>query len=543
MNQEYLNSLLNQARQAIETKNLKLAEELCQKALELSPDSSEVNQLIQHIQILSQKWSKLLVKHLQKSNIYHSSGQMQKCIQQLNLALEISQEYSIKLRLDLLLPPIYQSREDVIDWKHRFEENLNLLLKEHQAIIEPTIELEPSPLFLLYQEFNDRELKSKLAQLYLQLLKPFQLEYEGKPAETIKKLGIYSSFFYNHSVTHYFSHLLCSIPEDKYELYLITPESMPEDEQTFRLKNHYHHHVKIPDKRESGTMKKAYETLSQLNLDILIYTDIGADPFTYCLAFGRAAKTQCVLSGDPGTTGIPSIDYFISYDLMELANAQDFYSETLIKLKGLPIAYPEPQLKSPIQSRQDLNLPLNKNLYTCPMTLYKIHPDFDIALKTILDKDPQAHIIFFNLQTKKHLYKRLIERFSNTIGHLERISFLNWMSFEDFLAVLQHSQVVLDTFHFGGGSTAFLTLATGTPMVTWPSSFLRGRTCSALYQLMNLDDCIAHSRDDYPELAVKIATNPDYQQQLRQTILSNKHIIFNQYDEGIQAFIEFLESV
>ena len=46
------------------------------------------------------------------------------------------------------------------------------------------------------------------------------------------------------------------------------------------------------------------------------------------------------------------------------------------------------------------------------------------------------------------------------------------------------SDVVLDTFPFGGGVTSLQTLAMGAPLVTLPSRFLRGRLTLALYRQM-----------------------------------------------------------
>ena len=47
-------------------------------------------------------------------------------------------------------------------------------------------------------------------------------------------------------------------------------------------------------------------------VDVLVYTDIGMDQTTYSLAFSRLAPVQCTTWGHPETTGIATIDYFVS---------------------------------------------------------------------------------------------------------------------------------------------------------------------------------------------------------------------------------------
>ena len=63
------------------------------------------------------------------------------------------------------------------------------------------------------------------------------------------------------------------------------------------------------------------------------------DPITYFLAFARLAKVQCVSWGHPVTTGLTTIDYFVSHQLLEEEDpvaAQSHYSEKLILLSQPP---------------------------------------------------------------------------------------------------------------------------------------------------------------------------------------------------------------
>jgi predicted O-linked N-acetylglucosamine transferase (SPINDLY family) len=81
-----------------------------------------------------------------------------------------------------------------------------------------------------------------------------------------------------------------------------------------------------------NTLEEWCKTISSQNLDILIYPEIGIHPMTIQLASMRLAPIQIASWGHPETTGLPTIDYFISAELFEDGNSVNNYSEKLIKL-------------------------------------------------------------------------------------------------------------------------------------------------------------------------------------------------------------------
>src|SRR5205807_2207952 len=127
--------------------------------------------------------------------------------------------------------------------------------------------------------------------------------------------------------------------------------------------------------------RKHLETVQQQiaarQLDVLFYLDIGMDPFTYFLAFARLAPVQCTSLGHPLTSGIPTVDYYLSSRELEPAGAQEHYSEHLVLLENIPNYFARPQLSGPPRCRRDFGLEDDSHLYLCVQALFKIHPDFD----------------------------------------------------------------------------------------------------------------------------------------------------------------------
>jgi hypothetical protein len=59
-------------------------------------------------------------------------------------------------------------------------------------------------------------------------------------------------------------------------------------------------------------MNECTARLRAAQLDILVYPELGIDPFGYFLAFSRMATVQATWLGHPETSGIATIDYFLS---------------------------------------------------------------------------------------------------------------------------------------------------------------------------------------------------------------------------------------
>ncbi len=120
-----------------------------------------------------------------------------------------------------------------------------------------------------------------------------------------------------------------------------------DDDYSRFIRQHAERSVVVPE-----DLAAARRLIEALELDVLFYQDIGMEPFSYWLAFSRLAPVQCVSFGHPDTTGIPTMDYFISNDLYETPAAQTHYSERLFLLHDLgSLAYyyrpPAPQPSKP----------------------------------------------------------------------------------------------------------------------------------------------------------------------------------------------------
>ena len=126
-------------------------------------------------------------------------------------------------------------------------------------------------------------------------------------------------------------------------------------------------------------------------------------------------------------------------------------------------------------------------------------------------------------------------------SYVNRVVFLPVLPHLEYLAMLQMSDVVLDTLHFGGGVTAYECIRSGVPFVTLPLDYLRSRVALGLYKFINVMDCVAKNKMDYVSLAVQIGSDESKQNQIRKKIVENLSPLLDT-EAGISNFIQWFHS-
>lgn len=137
--------------------------------------------------------------------------------------------------------------------------------------------------------------------------------------------------------------------------------------------------------------------LRSADLDILVYPEVGMDPVTYFLSYARLAPVQVAWMGHPDTTGVATIDYYLSSDV-EVPSASKHYTEDLYKFQNLGTVLidiyqphatsqhssPRTSLLERARLVEQLGLPRAAHMYIIPQPLYRLHGDFDQVLSKIL---------------------------------------------------------------------------------------------------------------------------------------------------------------
>ncbi|CAA0104351.1 Uncharacterised protein [BD1-7 clade bacterium] len=383
--------------------------------------------------------------------------------------------------------------------------------------------------YLAYQGKNDRDLQAAHSQ-FLYTLFP-QIHYTADHCktntETIinskittkKSLAICSNNFRNNTAGKFFIGLPEKIDKESWDVTLLLPPHLKNDKYTERYKTLACDVIWLPE-----NIIDAQKLIAKLELDCIFYPELTLTPYIQLLAHARLAHVQFTTWGHPVTSGIPTIDYYLSSTLMEPHNAQAHYTEKLICLSHFPTWYEPSYLQQSTLNRSHFKLPEHGALYCCGHQAFKFHPDFDEILANILRKDTSSHIVLINAWNPDSLMDAVKARMQKTIPDVfPRIIFLNRLNILEYLVLSKLVDVHLDPLHFGGGRTSFDLFANEKVIVTWPGEFQRGRVTSACYALMGMNEAVANNWDDYVDIAVNIANNHELREALESSIARNKH--------------------
>ena len=414
-----------------------------------------------------------------------------------------------------MLPQIYSSSEEMLRWRTRLTENIERLRNENLRL---PLDGHPAPtLFgLAYQGLDDRA----ILEAYSSLMQPPSMEIP-KPARGTKiRVGFISRFFRDHTIGRLNVGVVEHLDRSDFEVIVFSIGDYS-DALAMRFRAAADRFVVLPQ-----TLPVARQMILAESIDILFYTDLGMDPLTYTLAHSRLAPVQCTTWGHPVTSGISTIDYFISSTLLETGDSQSQYSEKLALLPQLAIYYEQPELPALRKSRADFGISAQTHVYGCLQTLLKLHPEFDAVLAAILRRDP-AGVVLLIKGLHDHWEQQLTARWQAAIPDVAaRIRFVPRVSREDFLSLTSKCDVMLDPIHFCGGNTSYEALAFGVPIVTFRSHYLRGRLTTAMYEMMEMPECIADALEDYVDIAVRLGTDGDYRKSISSKIVARGEALF-----------------
>jgi predicted O-linked N-acetylglucosamine transferase (SPINDLY family) len=485
-------------------------------------------------------------------NICVAGGLYERAVHYSDRMLELSPTPDIVVTKQLLLPCIQQSRESIRETRARYAQGLAEALSSDTPLQGPAavpgktsfFVASHTAFYLAYHGENNRELQIDLARMYLKRMPELAVtaehcsRAERRPGRL--RVGFISRFLCKHSIGATTRGLIDRLSREAFEVYALRITPAVDDETTQLIRASADHAVDL-----EVDLAKARRQIAALELDVLFYQDIGMEPRSYLLAFARLAPVQCLSFGHPDTTGIPTMDYFVSNDLFEPAGAQAHYSEELFLLQDLPTLayYYKPRLPKAPVSRERWGFTTAETLYVCPQTLFKVHPEFDELLQGILMRDPNAVPVFID-GSFKEWSESLRARFRRAFpAAAHRIRFVPRQSYAAFLELLAVADVILDTPHFNGMNTSLEAFALGKPVVTWPGTMQRGRHTQAMYRKMGLLDAIAADARSYVDIAVRLGTDRAYARSFSERILAKNSALYE--DPRVVREFErfFLEAV
>ncbi|HVF36121.1 MAG TPA: hypothetical protein VND91_12435, partial [Candidatus Saccharimonadia bacterium] len=197
------------------------------------------------------------------------------------------------------------------------------------------------------------------------------------------RVGFVSPSLHHHTVGRLFRAFPLGLPRERFETFVFDLGGADDDAIT-SLRAKVEHFVSGP--RDA---RAAVARIRAAALDVLVFVDVGMDWRMQFLASFRLAPTQYVTWGHPVTTGLDTIDGFISNDAMEPPDGERHYTEPLLRLPHLGVCYSPPPARGPPApcDRSEVGV-----RYFCPQAAFKLLPSHDELFARILAAVPLAHL-------------------------------------------------------------------------------------------------------------------------------------------------------
>jgi protein O-GlcNAc transferase len=397
------------------------------------------------------------------------------------------------------------------------------------------------PFALAYMEESNRDLLERYGRLCVRLMQEWSgaqalVAPERPPDGRVIRVGIASQYFRDHSVWHALMRgWFEQIDRRRFELhaFYLGAHTDAETERCRRLAARFH----------MGAMglRGWAEAIRNSRLHALIYPEVGMDPMTAKLACLRLAPHQLASWGHPETTGLPTIDAFLSAQGMEPPAAEAYYTEKLIALPNLGVSYPRSATRAELPE-----LRAARPIFVCAGTPFKYMPQHDGAFAEIARRLGRCSFVFFVHQGRLDLSERLLHRLREAFARVglrveDHVTFLPWLNRSRFYGLMQDADVFLDSVGFSGFNTAMQALECALPIVTVEGKFLRGRFASAVLQRIGLDELVARSDEDYVRIAVRLAGDSQFRESVRERIVARRDILFDDV-APIRAMEDYLAS-
>lgn len=451
-------------------------------------------------------------------------------------------------KLFLNIPALFEHEADVIASRNEFRQSLlelrsqwNLSFKQI-ALEAPKFVGSHQPYHLAYQYFENQDILSLYGSICCDLMaewmKSIELPKTQLEACSKIKIGIISDQIRYHSVWNAITKgFVVNLNKSEFEIHLYALNNT-EDEETEiarSLVSHFHHRL--------GDLSDWMMNIIQENFDFLIYPEVGMHSLTLQLASLRLADRQMVFWGHPETTGLPTMDYFISAELFESDGSEKVYSEKLVKLPNFGSNYSSLNTKAQYFELKSKLIHPNSQVLICPGNLYKYSPQHDWLWVEIVKQIGMCNLVFFTKNEYwQAVFQQRLERefLKHRMSMKDYVVFIPWVGPGQFKSILSQADIFLDSIGFSGFNTAIQAIECGLPIVTMKGKFLRGSFASGLLVKLGLSEYVAKSEDDYIALTKAMLSDKSLKDMISNHLKENCNILFNDL-EPIKAFERFMK--
>lgn len=338
----------------------------------------------------------------------------------------------------------------------------------------------------------------------------------ARPRSDKIRIGYFSADFHNHAVSLLTVQLFEIHDRSRFEIVAFAFGPKVDDAVRARLIGAFDRFIEVGDQSDA----QVAETARSLEIDIAV--DLGGfttHARTRIFAL-RAAPIQMSYIGYLGTMGAPYMDYLLADPTLIPQQESQDYSEAIIYLPSYQVNDSTRPAVERRLTRKELGLPETGFVFSCFNAAYKIMPaTFAVWMRILKRVEKSSLFLYVGTETAKGNLRKEAERCGIDAG---RLIFGGKLHQEDYLARLRTMDLFLDTLPYNAGTTASDALWSGLPVLTCAGRSLAGRMAASLLTAIELPELIASSHQEFEEMAVQLASNPELHQRIKRKLAQNR---------------------
>jgi predicted O-linked N-acetylglucosamine transferase (SPINDLY family) len=332
------------------------------------------------------------------------------------------------------------------------------------------------------------------------------------------KIGYMTDFLYQHSVGWLVRWTLHHHNPDKFDIYTYSTFK-PNDKIHDRLIEQYGQKIRhIP-----GKIKNITEQIQEDEIDILI--DLGSlTESTNCVVTAvKPAPIQITWLGLDASQ-IPTVDYYLADRFSLPDEAQEYYSEKLIRMPHCYIAVDGFELDRPSISRADFGIPDDAVIYLSSQVGAKRHPDNMKLQVQILSQVPHSYFLVKFRRMDEDFALEAFRTLAIEMGvESDRIKVIpSTPTSEIHRANLKIADVILDTYPYNGATTTLEALWCEVPLVTRVGQQFAARNSYSMLMNVGVTEGIAWTDEEYVNWGVAFGLNSDLRDRVRWKLRQSK---------------------
>ncbi len=346
------------------------------------------------------------------------------------------------------------------------------------------------------------------------------------------RIGFLSLDFLESSAARFYEALL-GLPKDAFEVfaYSLSDEA---DDFTSRVQSMAEHYRVL----SSYDIESSEQAIVADNLDILV--DLGghtAGGATLMLLAHHPARIIIEAVGWFDTTGMPTVDYLLTDDIMDPPGREALLSEQPLRLPHAWCFTPSKAMRAarervassyrdsqtPLPSQAPSRAPAPPAGEPWPVRLasfqnfLKISDDVLDAWRAILERAPQAQLLVQDTMRVPARVTELERRLRAAGLPMERVTAR--MGSDDYLDDLARQDIILDTFPYPGGAMTATALYLGVPVLTLRGDSHSRSVGASILTAAGLPELVAESAGRYIGMAAELIVQPEKRMALRTRVL------------------------